>query len=77
MSAQALREAVTEACVAVAISEPAKAVARKTARLHLASVARIRPPGERLDVQAERKRIAQTTAALAAECEMPNPLRHG
>ena len=45
-----------------------------TARLHLASVARIRPPGERLDVQAERKRIAQTTAALAAECEMPNPL---
>lgn len=30
MSAQALREAVTEACVAVAISEPAKAVARKT-----------------------------------------------
>ena len=30
MSAQALREAVTEACVAVAISEPTKAVARKT-----------------------------------------------
>lgn len=48
-----------------------------TARLHLTSVARIRPPGERLDVQAERKRIAQTTAALAAECGKPNPLRHG
>lgn len=48
-----------------------------TRRVHITGCVRLRPPAERLDVQAERKRIAQTTAALAAECEMPNPLRHG
>lgn len=46
-----------------------------TRRLHITGCVRLRPPAERLDVQAERKRIAQTTAALAEACDKPNPLR--
>jgi hypothetical protein len=44
-------------------------------RIHITGCVRLRPPAERLDVQAERKRIAATTAALAQACDKPNPLR--
>lgn len=44
-------------------------------RIHITGCVRIREPGARIDVQAERKRIAQTTAALAEACGKPDPLR--
>lgn len=44
-------------------------------RIHITGCVRIREPGARIDVQAERKRIAATTAALAEACGKPNPLR--